>query len=112
LIWNEEVTAQFYATFYVDHSTKTFHWTIQGKPFSVEYANFASILRFSNADLTREKIHEMENVLEDGELHYMYDRAYGDIKFGTIHALTPYYKLLNQLFRNTLYPKGGDSDNI
>jgi hypothetical protein len=60
----------------------------------------------------REKIHEMENVLEDGELHYMYDSAYGDIKFGTIHGLTPYYKLLNQLFRFTLCPKGGDSDNI
>jgi hypothetical protein len=37
-------------------------------------------------------------VLEDGELHFMYDRAYGDIKFGNIHGLKPYYKLLNQLF--------------
>jgi hypothetical protein len=26
--WNEEVMAQFYATLYVNHSTKTFHWTI------------------------------------------------------------------------------------
>jgi hypothetical protein len=42
----------------------------------------------------------------------MYDSAYGDIKFGTIHELTPYYKLLNQLFRYTLCPKSGDSDNI
>jgi hypothetical protein len=81
-------------------------------PFSVEYAHFASILGFSNAGLIREKIHKMENALEDGELHYMYDSAYGDIKFGTIHGLTPYYKLLNQLFRYTLFPKGGDSDNI
>jgi hypothetical protein len=54
----------------------------------------------------------MENVLEDGELHFMYDSAYGDIKFGTIHRLIPYYKLLNQLFRYTLCPKGGDLDNI
>jgi hypothetical protein len=60
----------------------------------------------------REKIHEMENVLEDGELHYMYDSAYGDIKFGTIHGLTPCYKLLNQLFLYTLCPKGGASDKI
>jgi hypothetical protein len=37
----------------------------------------------------REKIHEEENVLDDGELHFMYDSAYGDIKFGTIHGLTP-----------------------
>jgi hypothetical protein len=27
--WNEEVVAQFYATLYVNRSTKTFHWTIQ-----------------------------------------------------------------------------------
>jgi hypothetical protein len=45
----------------------------------------------------REKIHEEENVPDDGELHFMSDSAYGDIKFGTIHGLTPYYKLLNQL---------------
>jgi hypothetical protein len=42
----------------------------------------------------------------------MYDSAYGDIKFETIHELTPYYKLLNQLFHYTLCPKSGDSDNI
>jgi hypothetical protein len=110
--WNEEVVAQFYAALYVNCSTKTFHWTIQGKPFSVEYAQFASILGFTNADLISEKIHEKENVLDNGELHFMYDSAYGDIQFGTIHGLTPYYKMLNQLFRYTLSPKGGDSYNI
>jgi hypothetical protein len=109
--WNEEVITQFYSTLYVNRSTKTFHCTIQGRPFYVEYAYFTSILGFSNADLTRERIHEEENVLDDGELHFMYDSAYG-IKFGTIHGLTPYYKLLSQLFRYTLCPKSGDSDNI
>ncbi|RLM77883.1 hypothetical protein C2845_PM12G07230 [Panicum miliaceum] len=110
--WNEEVVAQFYATLCVNRITKTFHWTIQGKPFSVGYADFANILGFSSSDLTKEKIHESENVLDDGELHFMYDSAYGDIKFGSIHGLTPYYKLLNQLFRYTLCPKGNDLDNI
>jgi hypothetical protein len=110
--WNEKVIAQFYSTLYVNSSTKTFHWTIQGKPFYVEYAYFASIIGFSNADLTRQRINEEENVLDDGELHFMYDSAFGDIKFGTIHGLKPYYKLLNQLFRYTLCPKSGDSNNI
>jgi hypothetical protein len=112
LAWNVEIVAQFYATLYVDRATKTFYWTIQGKSFHVEYAYFASILGFPENDLTREKIHEVENVLDDGELHFMYDSAYGDIKFGTVHGLTPYYKLLNQLFHYTLCPKRGDSDNI
>jgi hypothetical protein len=72
--WNEEVIAQFYLTLYVNRSTKIFHWTIQVKPFSIEYAQFSRILGFSNADFSREKIHEVENVFEDGELHFMYDR--------------------------------------
>jgi hypothetical protein len=50
--WNEEAVALFYASLYVNRSTKTFHWTIEGKPFLVEYAQFASILGLSNADLT------------------------------------------------------------
>jgi hypothetical protein len=112
LDWNEEIVAQFYATLYVNHATKTFHWTVQGKPFYVEHAYFASVLGFPENDLTREKIHEVENMLDDGELHFMYDSAYGDIKFGIVHGLTCYYKLLNQLFRYTLCPKTGDSDNI
>ena len=31
--------------------------------------------------LKRPKIHD-ENVIVDGEMHYMYDSAYGDVKFG------------------------------
>jgi hypothetical protein len=58
----------------------------------------------------REGIYEEENMFDDGELHFMYDSAYDE--FETIHDLTPYYKLLNQLFRYTLYPKSGDSDKI
>jgi hypothetical protein len=50
--WNEEVVAQFYSTLYVNLSTKTFHWTIQAKPFSIEYAQFAYVLGFSNANLS------------------------------------------------------------
>ena len=79
--WNEEIVAQFYATLYVDREGKKFHWTIQGKPFSVNYNEFAEILGFPGADLDRPKIHN-ENVLEDEEMHYMYDRVYGEIEFG------------------------------
>ena len=45
--WNEEVVAQFYATLHVDRGHKIFHWSLQGKPFQVEYAQFAAILGFS-----------------------------------------------------------------
>jgi hypothetical protein len=76
--------------------------------------NLTSIMSF-NRDWNEEviaKFYSTLYVLDDGELHFMDDNAYGDIKFRTIHGLMPYYKLLNQLFCYTLCPKSGDSDNI
>ena len=45
-------------------------------------------------------------------MHFIYDVAYGDVVYGSVKGLTPYYRLLNTLFRFTLTPRGGDSDNI
>ena len=45
-------------------------------------------------------------------MHFMYDRAYGDIIYGQVKGLTSFYRLLNILFRFTLTPRGGDSNNI
>jgi hypothetical protein len=42
----------------------------------------------------------------------MYDHFYGNINYGHTSGLTPYYKMLNLLFRYTLCPIGGDFDNI
>ena len=92
--WNEEVVAQFYTTLYVDREAKKFHWSLQGKPFSVGYREFAELLEFEAADLDKPKIHG-ETVLEDGEMHYIYDRAYGKIEFGKTKRMIPYYKMLN-----------------
>ena len=77
----------------------------------MEYAQFAAILGFSQSDLEKPKLHD-ENILDDGEMHYMYDRAYGNVEFGKVKGMTPYYKLLNQLFCYTIAPKSGDADNI
>jgi len=57
------------------------------------------------------KLHD-ENILDDGDMHYMYDRAYGNVEFGKVKGMTPYYKLLNQLFCYTIAPTSGDADNI
>ena len=45
-------------------------------------------------------------------MRYMYDNAYGNVKFGETSGLTPYYKFMNQLLRYTISPKGGNSDKI
>ena len=41
-------------------------------------------------------VHE-QNVLEDLEMHFMYDSAYGKVEFGTVSGLIPYpyYKMIN-----------------
>jgi hypothetical protein len=62
-------------------------------------------------DTSKVDLHE-GNELEPSKMHFMYDRAFGDIVYGQIKGLTPYYKMLNTLFRFTLTPRGGDSDKI
>ena len=52
------------------------------------------------------------NELDPSKMYFMYDRAYGEIVLGQVKGLTPFYRLLNTLFRFTLTPRGGDSDNI
>ena len=109
--WNEEVVTQFYATLYVDRPGKKFHWMLQGEKYSVTYRQFADMLGFPDADLERPKIHD-ENVIDDAEMHFMYDEAYGDVKFGETSGLIPYYNFMNQILRYTLSPKAGNSDRI
>ena len=109
--WNDEVVAQFYATLHFNRDHKVLHWSLQGKPLSVSYNQFAAILGFPGSDLERPKIYD-ENVLADEAMRYMYDRAYGSDVIGSTSGLIPYYKMINQLLRYTLTPKAGNSDKI
>ena len=62
-------------------------------------------------DDSKVDLHE-GNELDPSKMHFMYDQAYGEIVLGKVKGLTPFYRLLNTLFRFTLTPRGGDSDNI
>jgi len=64
-----------------------------------------------NRDSSKVDLHE-GNELDASRMHFMYDKAYGDIVLGQVKGFTPFYRLLNILFRFTLTPRGGDSDNI
>jgi hypothetical protein len=121
--WNEEVVAQFYATLFVEKDERTIHWSIRGKRFRYNMAQFSILFGHTgdstvygggyivSRDNSKVDLHE-GNELEPSKMHFMYDRAYGDIVYGQIKGLTPYYKMLNTLFRFTLTPRGGDSDKI
>jgi hypothetical protein len=122
--WNEEVVAQFYATLNVDGRRKVMHFTLGGKRFSIEMYEFASLFSLcgvnktfyqgrSISDIDRDLVHLYEDKeLEVSKMHFMYDKAYGRVRFVHTHGLTPYYTLLNQLFRLTLTPRAGDPTNI
>jgi hypothetical protein len=105
------VVTQFYATLYVKHETKTMYWTLQGKPLSVSYERFAQLLGFGLEDLGRDKIHGGD-ISHDGEMAFMYDRAFGNVEFGTTHGMKPLYKMLNNLLRYIMSPKMGGNYNI
>jgi hypothetical protein len=121
--WNEEVVAQFYATLFVEQDEQTIHWSIRGKRFRYNMAQFSILFGHAGdstvygggyivgRDNSKVDLHE-GNEVEPSKMHFMYDRAYGDIVYGQIKGLTPYYKMLNTLFRFTLTPRGGDSDKI
>jgi hypothetical protein len=109
--------AQFYATLYVDNDENTMHFTLGGKRFSITLSEFAMIFKLRGATTTnqfsndRVRLHNGDE-LEVTNMKFMYDKAYGNINYGHTSGLTPYYKMLNLLFRYTLTPRGGDSDNI
>jgi hypothetical protein len=111
--WNEEVVAQFYATLYVDDKRNVMHFTLGGKRFSIKMYEFASLFRLSGvkeiiyqgcriSEIDRDlvRLHD-GNELEVSKMHFMYDKAYGKVLFGHAKGLSPFYKMLNQLFKFT-----------
>ena len=45
--WNEEVLAQFHATFFYDIYTDEIHWMNEGRHYYVDFVIFSRILGFS-----------------------------------------------------------------
>jgi len=115
--------AQFYATLHISDCGRIFLFLIRGKRFTYNMAQFSILFGHTgnsvaygggyivDRDDSKVDLHEGDE-LEPSKMQFMYDRAYGDIVLGQVKGLTPFYRLLNTLFRFTLTPRGGDSDNI
>jgi hypothetical protein len=93
------------------------HSTLWGKRFSIKMYEFATMFKLRGVDEDNQLncsllfIHD-GNELEDSRMKFLYNRVHGQTMLGNTNGLTPYYKMLNQLFRFTLTPTGGDSNNI
>ena len=57
-----------------------------------------------NRDASKVDLHE-GNEFDASRMHFMYDRAYGDIVLGQVKGLTPFYRLLNTLLTYHIGPR-------
>ena len=91
------------------------HWTLEGHRFSVTYAIFVGILGFVESDRLRVSIDTYDPSLET-DWSFMYEDMYAAPKHGichgTYHSMIPYYRVLNNLIKQTLSPKVGDHTSI
>jgi hypothetical protein len=107
---NIEVLAQFHATFFHENIRETIHWMTEGVHYKVDFTTFARLFGFSKEDRDAEVIH-----FEPHMNHSMISSAYeyDELADGSTTALKSVYYVLNNMFRDTIYPKGGsDSKSL
>jgi hypothetical protein len=102
--WNAEIIAQFHATFYYNSYTDFINWMTEGVHYKINIVTFARLLGFGKTDRERDTIN-FENHLKN---HQIADAYFLDeMAQGTTLGLKPVYYVLNNLLRQTIYPKGG-----
>ena len=104
--WNNEVICQFYASYYLDNANNTIHWTTEGVHYKVDALTFFHLLGLGCKDRQDPRISDMQP-LAASEYQYMYQE--GHVADGQTVWLKPYFYVLNNILRQTLYPKIVDS---
>jgi hypothetical protein len=102
--WNIEVLAQFHATFFYEDIKETIHWMKEGVHYRVDFTTFARLFGFSKDEREAEVIH-----FEQHMIHISIALAYEyyELADGSTTSLKSVYYVLNNMFRETIYPKGG-----
>jgi hypothetical protein len=105
--WNEEILAQFHSSLYYDASKVAFFWTTEGVKYRVANITFSRILGLGSQDEKRNPIH-VEHQLKPSQLLALF---YNSIlaEAGNASTLQPFYYMMNQFFRATIYAKDGDA---
>jgi hypothetical protein len=108
--WNNEVIMQFYASYFhetdSESDTDVIHWTTEGRHYKVDFVTFARLLGFNGHDRRAAEITDYEDVAMS-EYQFMYLEGFP--ADGQTVYLKPYYYVLNNILRQVLYPKEGDS---
>jgi hypothetical protein len=88
----------------------TIHWMTEGVHYKIDFVTFARPLGFGKTDTERDIIN-FENHLKNHEIADFY--FLDEMAQGTTLGLKPVYYVLNNLLRQTIYPKGGsDSTSL
>jgi len=107
--WNREILAQFHATFFYDMANETIHWMTEGVHYKVDFTTFARLLGFVSGYRYANTI-QTENAMKAEDIVFAYERR--DLADGKIVGLKSFYYAMNNLFRETINPKGGDSTSL
>jgi hypothetical protein len=111
--WNNRIIMQFFASYHHEKDKTSaidiIHWTTEERYYKVDFATFARLLGLNGNDhhateLTKYKDVDME------EYQYMY--LDGHTVDGQTVYLKPYFYVLNNILRQILYPKIGDTTNL
>jgi hypothetical protein len=60
--WNEEILAQFHATYYWNKVTDELHWMTDGHHYHIDFVTFSWILGFGRVHRTYSCIHDENRV--------------------------------------------------
>jgi hypothetical protein len=106
---NEEILAQFHATYYWNKVTDELHWMTDGRHYRIDFVTFSRILGFGRGHRTYSCIHD-ENRMEISDISYIWrDPRIAD---GRRSGLQSFYYVMNNLIRSTINPKDGAASDI
>ena len=107
--WNEEILAQFHATYFWDQDEDIVHWMTDKRHYRISFLTFCQILGFGETHKTFSRIHAHDRYEISDIRHCWRDPNHAD---GKRSGLKSYYYVMNNLVRNTIDPKDGAASDI
>jgi len=90
-------------------ANETFHWMMEGVHYKVDFTTFGRLLGFASGDRYADSI-QTHPILKPDDIIFAYERSY--LANGRIVGLKSFYYAMNNLFRETINPKVGDSTSL
>jgi hypothetical protein len=100
---------QFHATYHHEVEANSIHWMIEGVHYKVDFTTFAHLLGFGSGDRYADRI-TLEKLKKGKDIAFIYARK--QFADGKTVGLKPFYYAMNNLFRETINPKEGDSTSL